>query len=121
MRKGIYSKRAFGSVHANTSNPPLNLILHHKRTHALGAPPAPTPPIQQPVFSAQTRKMSPPREVLPSVDEGLYFAVMSYNTSSYGTKVVKLKIDQIYKDSIKIRPVNDEHINNLMQIVRLNG
>ena len=53
--------------------------------------------------------MSRPREALPSFDEGLDFAVRSYTTSSYGTKVVKLKIVQISKDSIKIHPVNDEH------------
>ena len=65
--------------------------------------------------------MSRPREVLPSVEEVLVFAVKSYNTSSYGTKVVKLKIEHISKYRIKIHPVNDDHVNNLMQSLRLNG
>ena len=79
------------------------------------------PPIQQPVVTVQNPKISRPREVLPSVDEGLDFVVTSYITSSYGTKLVKLKIDQISNDRIKIRPVNDEHVKNLMQSLRLNG
>ena len=36
-------------------------------------------------------------------------------------KVFKLKTDHIFKYGIIIRPVNDEHVNNVMKSLTLNG